>query len=355
MADEKTEQPTERKLKKLREEGKVAKSADLAEFACLAAALLALYAGEHFMADSLRSVVGTALSFVGGDHSIPSLLAALKTIGRAAALMILPVAALSSAAGVMAMAPQTGLTISMAPIMPKFDAVNPGSGLQRIISMKALLDLAKMVIKALIVFLVMWKTIEQMIPLIASSLYQSPEQLAGMLWSVILRVLAVAAAIYLVIGAVDYKIAKNMFIRQNRMSKDEVKREHKEQDGDPMLKSKRKRLARELVNGAPAEPSLKRANMLVVNPTHYAVAVRYAPSEFPLPIIVAKGVDAEAAMLRRLAFGMGLPIVANPPVARALYKVPDDEAIPEELFEVVASILRWVNSVGARRNAIEMP
>ncbi|MCA3809591.1 MAG: EscU/YscU/HrcU family type III secretion system export apparatus switch protein, partial [Burkholderia sp.] len=110
----------------------------------------------------------------------------------------------------------------------------------------------------------------------------------------------------------------------------------------------RRRIARELSNG-PARPKVGAASVMVVNPTHYAVAVRYAPDENPLPVIIAKGFDAQAARLRREAQLADVPIVGNPPVARALYKVELGAPIPEELFETVAVILRWVESLGTAR------
>ncbi|PLZ00290.1 type III secretion system protein [Burkholderia sp. WAC0059] len=355
MAEEKTEEPTSKKLEKVREEGQVAKSTDMVEFACLAAMLLALYAGGHYLADTMRADVIDALDFVSSDdHSVQALLATAGKMGRAALGVMLPVSILGVVAALVALAPQTGLKLSMKAINPKFDAVNPGNGIKRIFSMKSLLELVKMIVKAAVLFAVMWKTIEWLLPLVASSLYQPLPLLSAMLWSVFLKQLTVAVGIYLVIAAVDYRLQAWMFIRQNRMTKDEVKRERKDQDGDPMVKGERRRLARQFAMEQPAKARLARANMLVVNPTHYAVAVRYKPDEFPLPVVLAKGVDDEALMLRRLAFDMGVPIVANPPVARALHNVPEDEAIPEELFEVVAAILRWVDSVGARRAPEEL-
>jgi type III secretion protein U len=139
-----------------------------------------------------------------------------------------------------------------------------------------------------------------------------------------------------------------MFLKKMKMSKDEVKREHKNQEGDPRIKGERRRLAREMAT-APPPSKVGMANMMVVNPTHYAVAVRYAPDEHPLPRVIAKGMDEQAAQLRYAARDAGVPIIGNPPVARALYKVGVDQPIPEELFETVAAILRWVDAIGARR------
>jgi type III secretion protein U len=154
-----------------------------------------------------------------------------------------------------------------------------------------------------------------------------------------------------VIGVGDWKIQHWMMLRSQRMSKDEVKREMKEREGEPKVKHERRKRAKELANGGGAESragAVARSNVIVVNPTHYAVALRYMPGETPLPVVLAKGIDADALEIRRLAAHHDVPIVTNPPVARALYRVDERAPIPPDLFEVVAAILRWVNALGPR-------
>jgi len=346
MAEEKTEQPTPRKLEKAREEGQAAKSADAVEFACLSVVLLVLHAGGHYLGNALRGLIDGALDFVRGDHSMTAVMSAVDKLERGALMLMLPIALASVAAAFLALAPQVGFQATTKPVTPKFDKVSPAAGFKRIFSVKSLLDLLKMIVKALVLVLVLWQTIACLLPLVASSLYLPVPAIAKIMWTTLLRLLDVAAVVYLIIGAADYAIQKWQFLRQNRMSKDEVKREHKDREGDPRMKQERRRLAREFAT-TPPQASMSRANMLVVNPTHYAVAVRYDARVTPLPIVVASGVDDEAAKLRQLALALGVPIVANPPVARALYKVPLNQPVPKELLEVVAAILKWVDSVGA--------
>ncbi|HEV3104153.1 MAG TPA: type III secretion system export apparatus subunit SctU [Trinickia sp.] len=344
MSDEKTEEPSQQKLKKVREQGQVAKSTDLVEVACLGAILITLMAGGHFFADTLRLIVKDALDFMSGDRSMQALALTMSDIGMHAVGLLCGVAAVALVAALCALAPQTGLQISLETVMPKLDSISPGSGIKKIFSMNAAIDLAKMTVKAVIVIAVMWQTIKNSLPVVASALDHSVPQLISVLWSVLMRVAAVALGAFIVIGVFDYKLQKWLFIRKNRMSKDEVKREHKESEGNPEMKGERKRLARELSQEGPKR-GVARANVVVVNPTHYAVALRYDPTEFPLPVVLAKGTDAQALLIRRYATEAGVPIVANPPVARMLHKVPEKQPIPEELFEVVAAILRWVDGL----------
>jgi type III secretion protein U len=348
MSDDKTEEPTANKLKKVREKGQVTKSTDLVEVACLGGILMTLQGGEHYLSGTLRTIVQCALDFIGGDRSLPQMTLALYTIGAHLAGLLCGIAAISLGAALLALAPQTGLLISLEAVMPKFTAVSPGSGMTRIFSLNAAIDLLKMTLKAAVIVAVMWQTIRSVLPLVASALYQSLPQLIGVLWSVLMKILGVALAVFVVIGVVDYKLQKWLFIRKNRMSKDEVKREFKDSDGNPEVKQERRRMAHAAAHEAPKK-GIGRANVLVVNPTHYAVALRYVPAEYPLPVVIAKGMGEQALMLRRYASEEGVPIVSNPPVARMLHKVDENQPIPEDLFEVVAAILRWVDNLAKQR------
>lgn len=348
MSDEKTEEATPHKLRKAREEGQTFKSEDLARCAALAAVVGALYFGESNATDSLRSLVETALRFVAGEHDDTALFASLTAVFFAACRVLLPVVAAAALASTVSRIMQIGFQVSFKPIEPKFDNVNPASGIKRVFSMRSLLMLILTVAKAAAVGAVMWFAIRQLFPLVSGALFQPLGALIRVIWEVILKLILVAIVVFLIIGAIDFLIQRMLFMRKQRMTKDEVKREYKESQGDPMLKGERKRLAKKLIM-TDAPKSLAAANMLVVNPTHYAVAIRYRAEECPLPVVIAKGIDEQAARLRRLADDAGVPIVANPPVARALYNVPTDAPIPDEMFEVVAAILRWVDGIGAKR------
>jgi type III secretion protein U len=187
-------------------------------------------------------------------------------------------------------------------------------------------------------------------PLIVGVAYEPLPDLIEISWSALCRLFAVSGVLYLVLGVVDYGIQRWLFIRDHRMSKDEVKREFKNSEGDPQLKGKRKQVAREIVTENP-DKAVAGARAVIVNPTHYAVAIRYEPAEYDVPRIVAKGVDADALEIRRMAERHGVPIVGNPPLARALYLVPLEDAIPESCFKAVAAVLAWVEDMQANGGA----
>jgi type III secretion protein U len=351
MSDDKTEQPTEKRLRKARQDGEVAKSTDLVDGTLLAVGVVMLMATGDRIVDALRSCISIALKFVAGPHDMTTLTLAVSQIGSRMTGAILPVTGAAILASVVALAGQTGIMISMKAVGLKFENVSPMAGIKRIFSLKSLLELAKMTIKGIVLAIVMWKTITGLLPLVTGSMFQSLPELSKLASFVVIRLLAVAAALYVVFGGVDFKLQKFLFIRGKKMSKDEIKREFKQDEGDPIIKGERRRLAQELATTAPRKVAT--ASMVVVNPTHYAVAVRYAPDEYPLPVVIAKGMDEAALQMRRDAQFAGVPIVGHPPVARALYKVDLDEPIPDELFEAVAAILRWVDSLALPRDCAD--
>ena len=354
MSDEKTEQPTEQRLRDARKEGQVSKSTDLTDAITMSATIAVLTAAAGRFADAFRALIDTALGFVNADHSLSALTARLFKLGTQALAVIIPCVAASAIAAIAALFPQVGFQISTKPVTPNPLAVNPMSGLQRIFSLRSVTELIKTLIKVAIVGCVMWVTIRMLLPLVAGSLYQPLPDLSKMFWDILTKLFMVAAVVFIAIGAIDVMLQRMMFMRRMRMSKQEVVREHKQQEGDPTIKSERRRLAREWIN-EPPRPRVGLANALIVNPTHYAVAIRYAPDEYPLPLVIAKGQDEQAAQLRLYAQEERVPIVGNPPVARALYKVGIDEPIPEELFETVAAILRWIDAIGAKERTSAQP
>ncbi|UIF88543.1 type III secretion system export apparatus subunit SctU [Cupriavidus sp. UYPR2.512] len=348
MSEDKTERPTKKRLRDTRKDGETSKSADLVDAATIAAVVGLLSFSTASLGGALHSIVSIALEFASGNHDQPLMFGKLFDLGTQALIVIAPCVGAAALAAVAALFPQVGFQIATKPVLPDLKHVSPIDGAKRIFSWRTVIDLLKMVIKSTIIGAVMWFTIKRTLPLMVGSLYQPLPELSKLFWSLLIKLFAVAAVVFIVIGLVDMKVQRVLFLRKLKMSKYEVKREHKQMEGDPKIKKERKKLARELATSAAPTHRVGFANALIVNPTHYAVAIRYAPSEHPLPLVVARGVDESAAQLRRIARDWNVPILGNPPVARALYKVGIDEPIPEELFETVAAILRWVDAIGAR-------
>ncbi|HEU4459590.1 MAG TPA: type III secretion system export apparatus subunit SctU [Methylibium sp.] len=352
MSDEKTEEPTDKKLQDARKQGQVAKSQDLAMAISSGGMVLLLSASASMTWDRLGAIFERSFSevpkVVGGDFV--HLYAVMLQLLADTAMAILPFVACSVLLGVLANMGQTGVLLSFEAVSLKFEKLNPADNLKNMVSVKSLVELGKSVVKAIVLGWVLWILIRDLTPLLVGSSYVDPVSIGRIAWEAILKLMFASVILFIVIGPVDYGIQKWLFLKDQRMTKDEIKREHKDAEGDPELKGKRKQIAQEMIE-SPPERTVPGASVVVTNPTHYAVALRYEAGETPLPIVVAKGVDGEAMRIRRIAEEHGIPQVQDPPLARALHKLEINDAVPESLFEAVAAVLRWVmvvRSVGGK-------
>ncbi|WCM93615.1 type III secretion system export apparatus subunit SctU [Acidovorax sp. NCPPB 2350] len=338
---EKTEEPTTKKLKDARKKGQTAKSQDIVVAAILGASLLVLTGAGPMLYDRLRRIVTTALEQGIQARDTQQLLALLSSMVLDGMVVAFGMVIVSVLVGALALMPQVGFMITFEPLTPKFDSLNPAEGLKKMFNARALIEFAKSVLKAVVLGAVLWKIVTDLVPLLVGSVYLTPEASGKIAWSALLHLFSFACLVFVVIGPVDYGLQHWLFIRDQRMSKDDVKRENKDSEGDPHLKGHLKSLREEMATSPPQE-RVPGATVVVTNPTHYAVALRYEAGVTPLPVVVAKGMDEQAAVIRGLATMHNIPLIANPPLARALHKLPLDRPIPEELFEAVSVVLRWV-------------
>ena len=343
---EKTEQPSQKKLDDAKKKGQSPKSQDINAAAGLLVMTVCLTAATTSALAHLERLFALASGIAIGVRSDADVLAIAYDMALEGLWIVLPFVAAAIVTGFVASFAQVGFNISFEPISPNFDKVNPGAGLKKLISLRSIIELVKTVFKAILVGCVVAFITMGLVPLMVGAATQTPMGVAAIAWSALLKLLVASVITLIVIGPVDFALQRWLFIRDQRMDKDEVKREYKEMEGDPMLKGQRKRLAHEIANGNPTR-TVPQASVVVTNPTHYAVALRYRPGETPLPVIVAKGADDQAMEIRRIAEASGVPIVGDPPLARALFKVPVDETVPEALFEGVATVLRWVAMLDA--------
>ncbi|AEG94076.1 type III secretion system export apparatus subunit SctU [Ramlibacter tataouinensis] len=348
MSDEKTEEPTDHKLEQAREKGEVAKSQDVAVAASMLGVVLALVALGDSIFERVHLVMGSALDFGDGDLPHSEIFRRMQGMALQTVLAILPllvVAAVFAALGLMS---HVGLMVAMEAVAPKPEKLDPVAGTKRLFSLKSLTNFLMMVFKATVIGVAAWQVILMLLPLIGGAAYQSVGGIGTIAWRALMMLLMIALGLFIVLAPVDFALQRFLFMKDQRMSKDEVKREHKGQEGDPQLKGQRKQLMRENANGPPPRKAVEAASAVIVNPTHYAVAIRYVAEETGLPIVVAKGMDEEALRIRQAAQAHGVPVFSNPPLARALHKVDVGGVIPAELFEAVAAVLRWVDRLGRR-------
>lgn len=348
MSDEKTEEATEQKLEKANEDGSFPKSTEFCSAVVLAMVLLTLIGGGSLLLDQIRVLIRVGLEFNDKNLTMDELWVKIGIIYTSALWLIVPITLVSAVAGVVGMVAQIGFQVSFKPIEPKFENISPVKGIKKIFSIKSVLELLQMMVRAIIIGAVAYWLIKGAISLFAGVAYQSLPVIGATAWHLISRLLEFALLCFLIMSGCDYAIQRWQFMKDQRMSKDEVKREYKESEGDPLIKSERVRIGREGAQGGGGGgggAGLEHAKVILTNPTHYAVAVAYEPGQFDVPVVVARGEDDDAKDIRERAAILGIPIFSNPPLARALYKVDAEGNVPREFFEVIAAILAWLQRI----------
>lgn len=344
MPDNKTEQPTPKKLKEARKKGQVSKSTDLTNaFLFLTTAATLSFAGPPLINQIRASLIDAFQPGAMQGNYAPQVL--VDRTGHALASALLYVAPFLGVVFVMSAllnAAQVGPVFSMEVFKPTPEKLNPVEGFKRIFCKpKTYLELLKNIIKFVIIFAIAWYTIRGTIGSIVLSTDYRPDQIGSFTASLFFAMFYRIGGAFLIIGAADFMIQRKLFIKSQMMSKDEVKKEYKEDEGDPHVKHERRRLHRELLAEA-STANVKRAQVVVVNPTHVAVALEYEEKVMNAPRVAAKGRELRAQRIIELAREFNIPIMRNEPLARTLFEVDIGQEIPEALYEAVAEVLNWL-------------
>ncbi len=332
-AEDRTEAPTQRRLDRARQEGQVPLSREALALATLLAAtvagVLALPAAGLAWLQALRGLL---------QASEPGAEAAL-TLLRQAALGLLPVLAAVALAAILASLAQTGPIWRGEALLPDLTRLNPLNGIRRIVGTEALLELLRTLLKLGVVGSALWHSLD--LAALRAALQQPPGALPELIGRGMLRLLLVALGAFAGLAALDVLLVRWRHLRQLRMSREDLREEMRESEGDPQVKARLRRL-RESRARRRMLAAVPKAAVVITNPTHYAVALSYAQGQAAAPRLVAKGVDAMAARIRAAAEEHGVPIVANPPLARALYRLEPDTEVPPEHWQAVAEIIAYV-------------
>jgi flagellar biosynthesis protein FlhB len=353
MAENKTEKATPKKRQEARAKGQVARSMDANGAVVLMASVLALSAFGPAMLHRMQEATVGVLAWIETPDVVDrkGVGELFMTVGMHIAVAAIPVVAICTLAGIVISVGQVGFKPSPKALAPDFKKLNPLTGAKNIFGVNAIFESVKNVLKigavGGIVALVVFPKLEEMAALVG----MPAQQLLPHLASLILRIAQWGALAYLVIAVADYLYQKHRFEKNLKMDKEEVKREHKQQELPSEVKGAQRRRAMELARARMMD-AVPTADVVVTNPTHFSVALKY-DGENPAPVVVAKGTDHLALRIRREAAAHGVAVVPDPPLARALYgSVEIGRMIPEELFQGVAQLLAYVYKVaGARRAA----
>jgi flagellar biosynthetic protein FlhB len=348
MADDqddsqKTEEPTQKRLDEARQKGNVANSREINHWFMIAAATLFVTA---FAPQTLSDMQRALTPFIESPDAIPTDLDHLRRITLSlfgdlllASLMPLAVVVVAAIAGGFL---QQGFLVSAENIMPKLEKISPMAGINRLFSARSIAEFVKGLIKLAIVGTVATMLIWPLIGQLAAITTMEMVQVLLLSQSLATRLMIGVLAVMTLIAALDFLYQKFEHLRKLRMSRQELKDEYRQSEGDPMVKGRLRQIRMERARRR-MMAAVPQADVVITNPTHYAVALKYVAADMSAPRLVAKGVDAVALKIREIAKANDVAVVENPPLARGLYAAVDlDQEIPPEHYKAVAEVIGYV-------------
>lgn len=352
---ERNERATPFKLEDARKRGQVARSAEAASLAVLVAAMLASYGLLLPLINELAGLLSRGLALAPGLVDGPATATRLMQEGLHAAVLVLAplLFSVTVAALLIGLLQSGGLVFSSAPIEPDFTRLNPAQGLKKLFSLRLLyeafkssLKLAALVGTAFLALRALLPGALQLLGLPGKALLFRVAQSSGGL-------LAKLCAVLLIFVLIDLLFVRWDFLRKLRMSRREIEDEHKNREGDPRIRSRQREIRMQFLKSVRSVGKVAEAQVVITNPTHVAVALRYEHGVTPAPVVLAKGAGMLARQIRRAANKAGVPIVHSPRLARALYsEVPQDAYVPEQWYPPVARILVWLRSLREARGGM---
>lgn len=342
--ESKTEEPTEKKLSEAVERGNVPVSRELTTLGSLLAILLA---GKLMIAWSGQSAglsLGLLLAGSGtialADREDAGILITQHSVDALAA--VLPVLAVLSLGGIIGSLIQNLPQANSQRITPAWSRVSPAAGWKRIFGLPGLVEFLKSVFKLGAVSVIAAMTVKPQLTSMQNMLGTDPMLIPGTILDLSMRIVMALCVMSAMLTAADIAWARFKWRRDLRMTRQEIKDEHKQQEGDPLIKFRIRTIARQRTSRR-MMAKLPSATMVIANPTHFAVALRYVREEGGAPIVIAKGIDHLALRIRQLAESHEIPVIENKPLARVLYeKVSIDDSIPPEFYKAVAEIIHFL-------------
>lgn len=346
---EKTEPATSKKLKDARKEGKVAKSREIANGLCLLVLFILLKVYIGIMGNSLGELfqntysrIPDLIKTVGGDVPVKN----LEMIFGIALLKVIIVGAPILLAGFIVSFLSDFLQVKWAPtaktLMPKFSKLNPISGFKNLFSANSFMELLKAFLKIGIIGYVAYSYLKKNADTIFILLDMSLKQAIGLIGNIVINLGIRISILYMIVALIDFIYQKVKFSNDMKMTKQEVKDEMKDQEGSPDVKSKQRQRMQEASRRRMMQ-KLPQADVVITNPTHFAVAILYDAEKYDAPVVLAKGADYLAQKIKDIARENQIEIVENKPLARMLYaNVEIGAQVPPELYQAVAEVLAYV-------------
>ena len=348
--ESKTEEATPRKLEQARAKGEGPKTQDLTSFATLATSAAVVLMAGGWLSRNMAAQLTPFLSHpqdmhLDGHAGVEVFRYALMAAAPAILIVMLATGASGAAASLL----QTGLRFAPDKLKPDFSKLSIPKGLQRIFGPDGLMQFVKSVIKILMTGAIGYWVLKPYIPQFASLSALDPAAMLPFCFDILKRLIFAVAALTLCVAAADWLWQRQRFMTRMRMTREEVKEDYKQSEGDPHVRARQKQIRNERARRRMMQ-AVPQATVVVMNPTHYAVALKYEQGEDAAPLCVAKGMDSIALKIRAVAEEAGVPVIEDAPLARALYAAVDiDEMIPPAHYEAVAKIIGFILGAGRRR------
>lgn len=353
MSNERTEKATPKRRQKARQSGQISKSQDLTMAVTLTMSFVVLFSFMPSVSEKLRNIAVTTFSDLN-----PMLVHKENFIGYLGKYVwetihiLLPIMSFIMLAGIGINYMQVGALFTTKPITPDFSKLGPEKilkGFQKYFQLKSVIELLKSIIKATVIGWIGYSVIKrrevELVGLLGSDMMTAMQAISSIAFEMIIKI----CVILFILGLIDKKYQDYEHEKSLKMTKEEIKDERRNAEGDPKIKSKIRSIQMQFAMQRMMS-SVPTADVIVTNPTHYAIALRYDTSKAPAPQVIAKGVDFVAFKIREIAEHNKIPIVENKPLARTLYKiVPLDGLIPAELYVAVAEVLAYVYRTGKAR------
>jgi len=341
-----TEEASPHRVEEYRRKGMVAQSKELTSLAALLATAVTTYTlSPHIgaqISDFMREVFRTDLSSrldLGSGHILADYLE--KSVKMIAAIG-LPISAAGFIVGILGSFVQIGAIFTVDPLTPDMEKINPLSGFQRLFSMRQAVDNIRLVFKMIVVIAIAYFLIKAEVLRSPSLMATAPAALFGVYGHAAKVIFLSMVSVLGLFGVVDFIFQRMEYSKKIRMTKQEAKQEHREREGDPQIKARIRAVQREMARRRMMS-AVKKADVIITNPTHFAIAIVYDKKKMAAPKVVAKGADFLAQRIKKVAADAGVPLVENVPLARTLYKsVKVGQYVPRALYQAIAEILAYV-------------
>ncbi|MBF0602685.1 MAG: flagellar biosynthesis protein FlhB [Nitrospirae bacterium] len=344
--DSKTEEPTSKRMQDARNKGQVTSSKEVGTALLLLAATGIFYFQGEKLWISMQTVMRTFFGGFINDRIQPQgVVVLLQEILAAMVLDLAPLFIAFVAVGVLGSVIQHGFLITFEPLMPKFSRVNPIQGFSRLFSFRSLVELVKSVLKITVISIAVYVALKGAALDILKLSDTNLDHVVTLLGEETFHLFVLVTIAFIALAVIDFVYQQFEHMKGLRMTKQEVKDEQKQMEGDPMIKGRIRQIQREMAQRRMME-EVPKADVVITNPTHYAAALLYKQGDMMAPKLVAKGRGLVAERIREVARKNNVTLVANPPLARSLYSdVPLDAIIPPQLFKAVAQVLAYVYSL----------